>query len=95
LRSAEQVPTAVETQRSLLDTLWTLLEPGGMLLYATCSILHAENRDQVQHFIESRDDARLVPLDAPWGRDTGHGHQVLPGDHDMDGFFYALLARHA
>ena len=38
-------------------------------------------------------DARLVPIEAPWGRDTGAGRQILPGEDGMDGFFYALLQK--
>jgi 16S rRNA (cytosine967-C5)-methyltransferase len=93
LRSAQQLDSAVQAQRALLEALWPLLEPGGMLLYATCSILHAENRDQVQHFTDSHSDSQLQIIDAPWGRDTGFGRQILPGEHGMDGFFYALLTR--
>jgi 16S rRNA (cytosine967-C5)-methyltransferase len=93
LRSPAQVDEATRMQERLLGALWPLLEPGGALLYATCSILHAENRDQVQRFIEAHSDARLQPLDVAWGRDTGYGRQILPGDDDMDGFFYALLVR--
>lgn len=93
IRSPGQVGEAVAAQARLLAALWPLLAPGGALLYATCSILHAENRDQVRRFIETRADAQLQPLDVNWGRDTGYGQQVLPGDHGMDGFFYALLVR--
>ena len=35
-------------------------------------------------------DARLVPIEATWGRDTGAGRQILPGEDGKDGFFYAL-----
>ena len=36
---------------------------------------------------------RLEPLDAGFGHDTGHGHQRLPGEGGMDGFFYARLRK--
>jgi hypothetical protein len=43
-----------------------------------------------RHFRTHR-DARLAPIEAPRGRDTGAGRQILPGEGGMDGFFYALL----
>lgn len=36
-------------------------------------------------------DARLAPIEAPRGRDTGAGRRILPGEGGTDGFFYALL----
>lgn len=80
-------------QAKLLDALWPLLKPGGEVIYATCSILPVENAAQVQAFIERTPDAELQPLDARFGRDTGYGHQRLPGEGRMDGFFYARLRK--
>ena len=81
-------------QAELLDALWPALAPGGVLLYATCSILPEENSRQVRAFIERRADAALEPLDARFGRDTGFGSQRLPGEGGMDGFFVARLRKH-
>jgi hypothetical protein len=36
-----------------------------------------------------------VPIEATWGRDTGAGRQILPGEDGRDGFFYALLHKAA
>ena len=38
-------------------------------------------------------DARLQPLDARFGHDTGAGHQRFPGEDGLDGFFYARLVK--
>ena len=81
------------TQADLLDALWRVLAPGGTLLYATCSILHAENAAQVEAFLARTPGALLEPLEDTFGRDTGAGHQRLPGDDGMDGFFYARLRK--
>ena len=81
------------TQASLLDALWPLLAPGGALLYATCSILHAENAAQVEAFLARTPDAVLAPLDARFGHDAGAGRQRLPGEGGMDGFFCARLRK--
>ncbi|MGV8943725.1 16S rRNA (cytosine(967)-C(5))-methyltransferase RsmB [Thermomonas sp.] len=80
-------------QSELMDALWPLLIPGGKLVYATCSILAAENAVQVQTFLERTPDAVLQSLDAGFGHDTGFGHQRLPGELGMDGFFYARLRK--
>ncbi|MDQ3038714.1 MAG: 16S rRNA (cytosine(967)-C(5))-methyltransferase RsmB [Pseudomonadota bacterium] len=80
-------------QSGLLDALWPLLAPGGTLVYATCSILRAENAGQVEAFLARMPDAILEPLDAGYGHDTGCGHQRLPGELGMDGFFYARLRK--
>lgn len=93
LRSAEQVTEAVRLQQTLLDRLWPLLDAGGMLLYATCSVLREENDIQINAFLERHADAEAAALNADWGRDMSPGRQILPGEHEMDGFFYALLRK--
>jgi 16S rRNA (cytosine967-C5)-methyltransferase len=81
------------TQARLLDASWPMLATGGVLLYATCSILAEENAAQVDAFLQRSPDAVVVPLDARYGRGTGPGRQRLPGDDGMDGFFYARLRK--
>jgi 16S rRNA (cytosine967-C5)-methyltransferase len=93
LRSTAQVDEAVARQRRLLEALWPLLAPGGILLYATCSVLHAENDRQVGDFLRDRPDAVCDMPDVAWGRAGGHGRQILPGEQEMDGFFYARLRK--
>ncbi|MBS0226772.1 MAG: 16S rRNA (cytosine(967)-C(5))-methyltransferase RsmB [Proteobacteria bacterium] len=92
-RRAEDVAALVALQSRMLDALWPTLAPGGTLVYATCSILREENDRQVETFLQRMADARLDPLDATFGRDTGCGHQRLPGEGGMDGFFYARLRK--
>jgi len=95
LRRPEDISAAVDTQRRLLGALWSLLKPGGMLLYVTCSILAAENQDQIGDFIDTHPDAQEDAIDRPWGHALRHGWQILPGENDMDGFYYArLIKRH-
>jgi 16S rRNA (cytosine967-C5)-methyltransferase len=94
LRRADDIATLADTQARLLDAVWPLLAPGGMLLYATCSVLRRENEKQIAGFLQRHADARERVLDAEWGRAAGHGRQILPGDHGcggMDGFYYAAL----
>ena len=94
LRRPTDVAAQVVLQRELLDALWPLLKPGGLFLYATCSIQTAENAGQIKDFLKRYRDAELQRLPAI-GVDTGFGVQRLPGLDDGDGFFYALLAKRA
>lgn len=83
-----------ETQAELLDQLWPLLKPNGRLLYATCSVLPSENKEQIQAFLTRTADAQLVPTPIDGAVDTGFGQQLLPSDRrGGDGFFYALLRK--
>ena len=93
LRKPEDVATLVSRQSVLLQALWPLLLPGGMLLYCTCSVLAAENSGQISRFLEMQGDADEVPISAAWGRGCQHGRQILPGENDMDGFYFACLRK--
>ena len=94
-RRERDVDALVALQARLLDALWPLLAPGGVLLYATCSILKAENEAQVAAFLARTPDAAAVALPETFGREAGAGRQRLPGEAGMDGFFYAALRRAA
>ncbi|KAB8175725.1 16S rRNA (cytosine(967)-C(5))-methyltransferase RsmB, partial [Lysobacter maris] len=92
-RRASDVEALVALQARLLDALWTTLRPGGALVYATCSILKAENADQVEAFLARTADASAEPLPAALGEISGPGRQRLPGEGGGDGFFYARLRK--
>lgn len=93
LRKQSDIERLVDTQRRLLDALWPLLAPGGILVYSTCSVLAVENSRQASAFIESR--TCCEPIDHPElpGRAQAPGHQILPGDHDLDGFYHVAMRR--
>ncbi len=93
LRTAEQVRKAVQTQKRLLKQLWPLLEPGGILVYATCSVLADENQRQISRFMVGHADAEALPPAVAWGRKLDFGRQILPGEEEMDGFYYARMRK--
>ncbi len=93
LRTKEEINAVVQTQFRLLRALWPLLAAGGRLVYATCSIMSAENEQQIASFAAEYVDCVIEKATYPWGRFTGHGYQILPGDHGMDGFFYSVLKK--
>jgi 16S rRNA (cytosine967-C5)-methyltransferase len=92
LRTPAQVDDAVALQARLLDALWPLLKPGGILVYATCSVLRRENNQQIQAFLADHPDAACTGPDG-FGHPGPPGRQVLPGEQEMDGFYYAVLHR--
>ena len=92
-RRAADIDALVALQARLLDAAWTMLRPGGVLVYATCSILVRENAAQMDAFLARHGDAVVDPLDARFGRASGGGRQRLPGDGGMDGFYCARLVR--
>ncbi|MDX3773930.1 16S rRNA (cytosine(967)-C(5))-methyltransferase RsmB [Chromatiaceae bacterium AAb-1] len=92
LRKKTDIARLAETQQHILQQVWPLLAPGGILLYATCSILPAENREQITRFLQQQPDAIPEPLPQQ-AADTTDGWQILPGQQDMDGFFYARLRK--
>jgi len=92
-RRESDLPALVATQARLLDAVWRTLAARGVLLYATCSILKAENEAQVAAFLARTPDAVAEPLDDRFGRTSGAGRQRLPGERGMDGFFYARLRK--
>lgn len=94
-RTPADIDALLATQARLLDALWPTVAVGGTLLYATCSILRAENARQAEAFLARTPDAEAVPLDAAFGHADGPGRQRLPGEGGMDGFFYAKFRRRA
>jgi len=90
LRKASDIEQLILLQEKILKNIWSLLKPGGTLLYATCSILSEENSKQVQHFIENNNDALLISITED---KTDIGWQILPNEHSMDGFYYAKLVK--
>ena len=93
LRRPTDIAKLAGTQLSLMTSVWRLLNEGGLLLYTTCSILHAENDEVVRRFLEGHTDASLQPIDQPWGIATQYGRQLLPTTTTHDGFYFSLIAR--
>ncbi|MFA6302099.1 MAG: 16S rRNA (cytosine(967)-C(5))-methyltransferase RsmB [Legionella sp.] len=93
LRTNEEIAAVQAIQRSMLQALWPLLAPGGLLVYATCSVIAAENEQQIAAFVQTHPDCTVHMPDVTWGRSTGHGRQILPGEDGMDGFFYSILVK--
>ena len=93
LRTPGDIATITGIQRELLSSMWAILNRGGKLIYVTCSVFGAENDDQINYIIEKEDNIKPVEISAEWGVPTKYGRQILPGQNDMDGFYYACLEK--
>ncbi len=95
LRRESDIALLASRQSALLTALWPLLQSGGRLLYATCSVLRRENEQVIADFLAAHPDAVEQIITADWGHTLRHGRQILPGEAGMDGFYYAALAKSA
>jgi 16S rRNA (cytosine967-C5)-methyltransferase len=93
LRQRDDIENLVARQAEILRAQWPLLVPGGILLYCTCSVLADENWRQLKAFLQQHTDAAEVLIDAAWGHRCEHGRQILPGENEMDGFYFACLRK--
>ncbi len=93
LRKPSDIQELSQTQQLILKSAWSMLAEGGQLLYATCSVLRAENEETIARFLRDHGDAREIPLDTDWGIAVSHGRQILTGMANMDGFYYARLEK--
>jgi 16S rRNA (cytosine967-C5)-methyltransferase len=92
-RRPEDIDGLVAQQSRLLDALWPLLTVGGKLVYATCSIFKAENDHVIARFVSATNDAEVDQIEAEWGIRSKWGRQIITGEAQMDGFYYARLTR--
>jgi 16S rRNA (cytosine967-C5)-methyltransferase len=99
----EDLAELVPKQADILDAAARLVKPGGALVYATCSVLPAENERQVEAFLERHPDFEAVPVSQVWQEALGGDppSEIGPGPylrlsplrHGTDGFFAATLTR--
>lgn len=92
-RQADDIAALAQLQGELLDALWPTLEVGGVLLYATCSVLPQENSDNIAAFLARTPGARELDIAGAFGLKQAHGRQLLPQADGHDGFYYAKLIK--
>ena len=82
--SPEEITRLVQLQREIISGYSEMCKVGGMMVYATCSILHRENEEQVQWFLST-------PEGQNWSLEKEE--RVWPHLHGFDGFYAALLKK--
>ncbi|MCL1068060.1 16S rRNA (cytosine(967)-C(5))-methyltransferase RsmB [Shewanella olleyana] len=92
LRKNNDIEELALLQQQIIDHCWKWLKPGGTMLYATCSILPQENSQQIEQFLQRTPDATLIQI-AQQSSAEDIGWQILPGQNNMDGFYYARLVK--
>ena len=99
----------VEIQAEIMDKIVHAVKPGGVFVYATCSLLREENEMQVEAFMERHGDFELVPVCIPReSGDLSHNAEdarlrgkgiegdymrLTPRQHNTDGFFTAVMRK--
>lgn len=79
----EYFQRVLSIQREILDTYTDMLRPGGLMVYATCSVIDDENRRQVNDFLQRKKGEYTLVTD----------RQILPTELDADGFYMALIQK--
>ncbi|MEO6995081.1 MAG: RsmB/NOP family class I SAM-dependent RNA methyltransferase [Lacunisphaera sp.] len=82
------------TQLQILTANANRVRPGGLLVYATCSLSHYENRDLAAEFIRSHPEFKPETPPKDFGGAFDEiGTSLLPGTHNTDGFYVATFRR--
>ena len=90
----EHLARAAARQAELLRQLAPLVRPGGLLVYATCSLARSENAAVLAAFLRENPAFTPQPPGATFGFAPAEGGlTVWPARHDTDGFFVAALRR--
>ncbi|MDX2112772.1 MAG: RsmB/NOP family class I SAM-dependent RNA methyltransferase [Alphaproteobacteria bacterium] len=96
----QDLAEVLAVQQRILQSAARLVKPGGQLIYATCSLLPQENHQQIELFLNSVNDFRVVPADKIWDKHppAGLGSKdaflvLTPHQDGVDGFFAAALHR--
>ena len=100
LKRKQDIDNLNVLQSRIIKSLWSLLKPGGHLLYVTCSILKKENDLVIKYFLKNNLDASKKNLLLNNNINdvmlkTEFGYQLLPGTRGMDGFYFSLLEKAA
>jgi len=90
----ETIAAFAKTQLEILTLNSPRVKPGGLLIYATCSLSHHENQDVATAFLKAHPNFKAEPPpQSHGGTFDGLGTSLLPGTLNTDGFYVALLRR--
>ncbi|MES2202325.1 MAG: 16S rRNA (cytosine(967)-C(5))-methyltransferase RsmB [candidate division FCPU426 bacterium] len=92
----ESIPQQSQRQKRILEASGRYLKPGGVMVYATCTLEEKENEEVVRQFLDDNPDFAFERAGNFLERElvTSDGYfRVWPGQDKMDGFFAARLRR--
>lgn len=96
-KTPRQIDELARLQAQLLANTATWVKPGGVLVYATCTVHPLENERVITPFLKTHPDwqVELPPLDSPLTSLVGATGSIAvwPHRHQMDGFFMVKLRR--
>jgi 16S rRNA (cytosine967-C5)-methyltransferase len=84
--SPESIENVQKVQQEILQQYPSMLKPGGIMVYATCSILPSENQKQIEKFLDSEQGKKFELLE---------DKKVLSQESGFDGFYIAKLQKKA
>ncbi len=102
--SEKSLNMRLKEQKTVLDRAVAYLKPGGRLVYVTCSLLPAENEEQISTLLQTKTSLEPIPYHQQWAK-VGNGAELVsangnqtyltltPHQHETDGFFIALLQK--
>jgi 16S rRNA (cytosine967-C5)-methyltransferase len=97
-RNESDIQRLSHLQAKILRRVVAYLKPGGVLVYATCTLSHAENEQNIEFFLaehpefELQEAARYLPIQAR-RMVRGKFYQALPQRDHTDGFFAARMRK--
>ncbi|QIR14698.1 RsmB/NOP family class I SAM-dependent RNA methyltransferase [Shewanella aestuarii] len=80
--TAERLPVLIDLQKQIIDSYSRMVKVGGMLIYATCSIMPDENRHQVDRFLAEHPQFEFIDDET-----------ILVSERGFDGFYLARMKR--
>lgn len=94
--SLQSVNECALRQREILDATWTMLRPGGMLVYCTCTFNRHEDEEQAEYLLREYNASLIAAITPPeewhWIEGKGGvGWHFLPGMTMGEGFYFAAF----
>jgi len=102
--SPQNVEKCWQLQRQIVDDAWHCLNPGGLLIYSTCTFNTKENEENIRYFLEQYDDIKVLPIETrPEWHITGSllegftepVYRFIPGISRGEGLFMCVLQKDA
>ena len=103
----QMVERIAQQQKKLIKHAWSILKPGGVLVYSTCTMEPEEDEGIISYLLNTEKDAEILPIDLDIKRsepvtkfgkeqyhtDVKHCLRIWPQDNDTEGFFVAKLRK--